>query len=331
MGVRSAEMVRDPELDVRLQLERVRHSIESMEAAHELGVASYNYPAMDLIHYGTGPLATAFGARFVLREGSQPAFEATVHTPEEASRLTYPNLYQDGICPQILERIAYYNEATQGRIPIHYCDTAGPWSIATQLWHYEDIMEAIYTAPDVVHHVLNLVTDAIMEWCDIQVTHMRNFLGGNSTVFPWTPRGFHSGDDTIVCVSPKALEEFYLPYNNRLSRHYGGYSIHCCMRWDFHYLTLATKTVGFMGFETSPEYNDIGKLEQALSHRGVWNTPLGDMMKAEHGESGRRDDLPIISRLRGKCGMVLGVYGDNRQDALDRARRLLDALEIEHT
>jgi hypothetical protein len=63
-----------------------------------------------------------------------------------------------------------------------------------------------------------------------------------------------------------------------------------------------------------------------LEGRGVWCTPLGDLPKARHGETGRRDDLPIIRRLRGKVGMILGVHGDDRQDAIDRAKRLLDAL-----
>jgi len=67
-------------------------------------------------------------------------------------------------------------------------------------------------------------------------------------------------------------------------------------------------------------------MESALSHRGVWCTPLSDYPKGKHGETGRRNDLPIIRQLRGKVGMILGVHGDNRQDALERAKRLLDSL-----
>jgi hypothetical protein len=320
-----SRMISDPEVDVRSQLQSVREEIEHLEAGRELGIQLVNYPSLHMIHFGTGVLATAFGSRFVVREDEQPAFEPAVHTPEEASGLQYPDLYHDGLCPTILERIEYYNQATQGKIPIHYCDTASPWTEATQIWHYEDIMAAIRTHPDTVHRFLDRVTQAVMEFCDIQTTHMRHFCGANVTIGCWVPRGFHSGDDTMVCVSPKTLEEFYLPYNNRLSRHYGGYTYHCCMRYDFHFATLA-KTQGFMGFEASPEYNDVDKMEAALAHRGVWCTPLGDLPKARHGETGRRDDLPIIRKLRGKVGLLLGVYGDNRQDAIDRAKRLLDSL-----
>jgi hypothetical protein len=320
-----SRMIADPEVDVRSQLQSVREEIEHLEAGHELGIDLVNYPAMHMIHFGTGVLATAFGSKFVVREDEQPCFEPAVHTPAEAEALRYPDLHHDGLCPTILERIDYFNEATQGKIPIHYCDTAGPWTEATHIWHYEDIMEAIHTAPETVHKVLNMVTTAVMEFCDLQTTHMRHFCGANNTIGLWAPHGFHSGDDTLVCVSPRTLEEFYLPYNNRLSRQYGGYTYHCCMRYDFHFATLA-KTTGFMGFEASPEYNDIDKMESALAQRGVWCTPLGDLPKAKHGETGRRSDLPIIRQLRGKAGMILGVHGDNRQDAIDRAKRLLDSL-----
>ena len=37
----------------------------------------------------------------------------------------------------------------------------------------------------------------------------------------WMHRGTYIGDDCMVTVSPKIWEEFFLPYNNRLSRENG--------------------------------------------------------------------------------------------------------------
>lgn len=74
--------VEDPEFDVFCQLESVRHQIECLEASTEVGHVLANVPAFDLIHFGTGPLATAFGSRMILREDLQPAFEPAVHSPE---------------------------------------------------------------------------------------------------------------------------------------------------------------------------------------------------------------------------------------------------------
>jgi hypothetical protein len=50
-------------------------------------------------------------------------------------------------------------------------------------------------------------------------------------------------------------------------------------------------------------------------------------VRAPHGKDAEhRDELPIIRRLRGKVGMFLGVHGDDRRNAIERAKRLLDAL-----
>jgi hypothetical protein len=74
-----------------------------------------------------------------------------------------------------------------------------------------------------------------------------------------------------------------------------------------------------------------------LAGRGVWWVCLGDMPSHKPNVTTQRDglgyprrsrqaDLAAIHRLRGKVGMFLGVHGENRQDAIDRAKRLLDSL-----
>jgi hypothetical protein len=321
-------MIREPETDVRAQLARVRQEIEFLEAGAAIGIGTVNYPCLHLIHFGTGPLATAFGSRMVVRVDEQPFFEPAVHTPEEVMRLRKPDLRRAGVLPAILERIEYYNEATQGKIPLNVCDTASPWTMATQIWHYEDMLEAIKTAPEAVHYLLDLVTDCIIEWNQIQETRMVRQAGGKHGCLPWPwhPRGYEMGDDTMVAVSPRVYEEFFLPYNNRIAREYGGLIYHCCMRYDFQFPAII-KTEAFMGLDADPDYNNLDKIEAALSGRGVWWRAIGDLVRAPHGrEAGRRDELPVIRRLRGKVGLFLGVHGEDRQDAIDRARRLLDAL-----
>jgi hypothetical protein len=321
-----AQMIRDPEVDVCAQLQSVREEIEHLEAGAEIGLGLVNFPSMHMIHFGTGPLATAFGSRMVVREDEQPFFEPAVHSPAEVLGLRKPNLRRDGICPLILERTDYYNEATAGQVPLEVCDTAGPWSIATQIWHYEDMLQAIVTAPEAVHYLLDLVTDCMIEWTDIQISRMARWCTSYATLpWPWHPRGFYMGDDTMVAVSPKTWEAFFLPYNNRISRAFGGAIYHCCMRYDFQFPSLI-RTEGFMGLDASPSYNDIAKVEAALSKRGVWARRIGDLPTDEHGKTGRRDDREIIRQLRGKVGLILGVHGESRQDAIDRAKRLLDWL-----
>ncbi len=320
-GATGTNRIRDPELDVRCQLEDIRRTIEHMEAGPAAGIPSVSNPGFNLVHYGTGPLATAFGAKWIVRENDQPFFEPAIHTPEEARAMRKPNLHKDGILPLILDRIEYYNEATRGKIPLTPCDTAGPWSIATQIWHYEDILEAIQTDPDAVHSFLDLVTDCIIEWYTIQETKIWNWSGSHSSFpWPWSPRGTSIGDDCMVCVSPAMWEEFFLPYNDRMAREYGGCTYHCCMCHENHLMTL-TKAYNFMGFDADPKFNNFDKIEAALvAGKGVWTRLLGLPSDPQALE----DTIGYIRRLKGKVGLFLCVHGKNRQDAINKAKQLLN-------
>jgi len=315
----SLRRINDPEFDVRCQLEQVRRQTDELEASVEIGIPLINTPAFDLIHFGTGPLATAFGASFVPREGAQPFFEPIVHTPAEALKLKKPDLFHDGICPQILERIRYYNEATQGKVILTPCDTAGPWSIATQIWHYEDMLEAIMTDPAAVHHVLNLITEAIIEWYNIQEAYIGRW-GRTHTSFslPWMPRGIHIGDDCMVTVSPQTFVEFFLPYNNRLSREFGNLvHYHCCMRYDTHFEVVA-QTAGFIGFDAMPEFNDFEKIASTLEAcRGIWTRQI-----SHHNPK----CLDYVRRLKEKVGMLFGVGAETREGAIKEAREFVATL-----
>jgi hypothetical protein len=325
-----AQRIADPEIDLRYQLETLRREVVHMRAGEELGIELSNIPGFDLIHFGTGPLATAFGARFVVRENDQPFFEPAVHTPEEAARLSRPDLYRDGILPRILARIEYFNEHTQGRVPLTPCDTAGPWSIATQIWHYEDMLEAICTAPETVHAFVDMVTDCILEWYNIQETRIGRWSGAHSSFpWPWLPRGTGIGDDCMVTVSPGIWEEFFLPYNNRIAREYGGLFYHCCMGYE-RYLASLVKTEGFMGCDAHTHYNDIDLIEAALAGRGVWTQPVGYVGYQDVTPEEALANAPAyIRRFRGKVGLLFQVAAHNRQQALDHARRLLDVIAKE--
>lgn len=312
----AARRVQDPEFDVLCQLESVRHQVECLEASAEVGHVLANVPAFDLIHYGTGPLATAFGSRMVLRDGLQPAFEPAVHTPREVMRLKKPDLFRDGVCPQIIERIQHYNEVTRGEVILTPCDTAGPWSIATSIWHYEDMLEAIHTAPEAVHFLLDLVTESIIEWYTIQETYIGRWGRSHTSFsFPFFPRGNGIGDDCLVAVSPGTWEGFFLPYNNRLSREYGGMiAYHCCMRYDGHFESIA-KTDGFIGFDAQPSHNDFAKIAATLErHHAIWTRQCGP------------GDMEYIRRLAGKVGMLFAVSGSDRADAVRQTRDFLAAL-----
>ena len=301
-------MVEDPEYDLETQLKNIRYSIKMLEAG-STGVGSY--PVLNLVHFGTGPIATAFGARMVMQTGIQPHFDPAFHTAEEALHTEMPDLFRGGWLGAILDRIEYYNEATQGKIPIAVSDNAGPWSIATSVWHFEDMLEGILSAPEAVHHLLSLTTRAIIEVNDIQCRMARNAWGvmGDTLGGGWLPRGGYVGDDVMVTVSTPMWKEFFQPYNEILSHRYGGVVYHCCMKHDWH-LQAMSETAGFMGFDADPMYNDLGKIESALTGKGGWNRAV--------------TDWEIAKRCKGKFGFFLGVQEKTKEAALEQAKRMVE-------
>jgi hypothetical protein len=112
-------------------------------------------------------------------------------------------------------------------------------------------------------------------------------------------------------------EEYFLPYNNRLAREFGGLiTYHCCLRYDTHFEAIV-KTEGFIGFDPGLSHNALEKIEAALvKARGIWTQPLGP------------DQLDLIRRLRGKIGMFFAVHGQDRADAIRKAQDFLAALAV---
>ncbi|MCL2665972.1 MAG: hypothetical protein FWE82_10190, partial [Defluviitaleaceae bacterium] len=74
-------MVEDAEYDLEVQLRGIRRKIEMLEAG---STGPGSFPTLNLIHFGTGPIATAFGAEMVMQKNIQPHFKPAFHTAEEA-------------------------------------------------------------------------------------------------------------------------------------------------------------------------------------------------------------------------------------------------------
>jgi hypothetical protein len=301
-------MVEDAEYDLEVQLRGIRRRIEMLEAG---STGPGSFPSLNLVHFGTGPIATAFGAEMITQSGIQPHFRPAVHKAEDALKIEKPDLHRGGILGDILDRIEFYNDATQGKIPISISDNAGPWNVASSVWHYEDMLEGIYECPEAVHYLLKLATEAIIEVDETQIETARNAWGiiGDTMGGGWLPRGCGVADDVMVTVSANMWKEFFLPYNEILSRLYGGITYHCCMKHDWH-LKAMSETAGFMGFDADPDYNEHDLIEEALTDKGVWNRCIYDREMAK--------------KFKGKFGFFLGAHGRTKEAAIENAKKTLD-------
>jgi len=80
----------------------------------------------------------------------------------------------------------------------------------------------MYTAPDAVHLLLDMVTRSLIKFVRMQAGRAVNFFG-YTHVNLWRPWGIYVSDDVAAVVSPGHYREFMKGPNERISRLSEGY------------------------------------------------------------------------------------------------------------
>ncbi|MCD6520464.1 MAG: hypothetical protein J7M05_11140 [Anaerolineae bacterium] len=226
-------------------------------------------------NYGTVILPNILGAEFQLTETSLPWAH---HLPDRDSirRLVeagIPDPYT-GLGRTCFETAEYYME-TLSHYPnlsqvvnIYHPDLQGPFDVAHLLWG-PDIFLALYDCPELVHALLDLVTETYIVW----LKRWKEFIGeGNDFTPHWSylmRGGTMVRDDTPVMLSTTQYEEFVKPYDQRILDTFGG-CIHYCGCGDQFVSSMVTSE-NLYGLNISqPELNNMERIwELCQEHRIV--------------------------------------------------------------
>jgi len=162
---------------------------------------------------------------------------------------------------RILNTLSFFEKETGFQIPVGATDPQGPLDVASLIWNNNDFLIACITNKKEVHYLLNIITEAFIEFYTLQYETLKN------TAFPVhsfplinSNDGISISDDEAILLSPDLFEEFGLPYLNRISDAFGGLYYHCC--GDFgHILDKILKIKGLRAInahlspkEFKPEY-----------------------------------------------------------------------------
>ncbi|HIQ04832.1 MAG TPA: hypothetical protein EYH31_03950, partial [Anaerolineae bacterium] len=115
------------------------------------------------------------------------------------------------------------------------------------IWHSEDFLVAMYTNPQEVHHLMEMVTELIIEFIKAQRTLVTDFIPCHyPPIYMPDGLGVAISDDALAVLSPGLYEEFGLPYVNRIAEAFNGVFIHSCGNFvhNLHNLTRVTKLRG---------------------------------------------------------------------------------------
>jgi hypothetical protein len=186
--------------------------------------------------YGTGVLSSSFGCRvsWPERPDADPAvIEPIITSPKDAARLKPPKPEKDGLMPRVLDTIDYANEHTD--LPVGLTDMNSPLSTVAQLCGYENLFLWMHDEPQLVHDLIDIVTNAFINWVKVQKEHIGEPLdSSNGLQGVWSPKGVgvFVSDDDLVSISPEMYKRYVTKPYSRLLKEFGGGSIHFCGQGD---------------------------------------------------------------------------------------------------
>ena len=184
--------------------------------------------------FGVGVYANAFGAEYVWEEGTPPQTHYIAYSAEEADRIEAVENYDCEAMNLVTSAIDYFLTETKGFIPISCTDTQSPFDTATLIWDSSDFFISMFEAPEVVHRVLDKITRLLIDFSKKQI----DLLGetwtkpGHIMASAKNGHGFAISDDNIVMLSPEDYLNFSVPYNNKISKEFGGLAVHSCGNYE---------------------------------------------------------------------------------------------------
>jgi len=181
-------------------------------------------------YYGTGILASAFGAQMQFAPGRDPWIAGpVVETPADVATLRLPDPQRDGLMPRVLETAAFMHQ--DGTFPVTLTDMQSPLDELILLCGHERLYLWMYDEPAMVHDLFDLATEALIAWVKAQKAVTGEPLDvchGEQGV--WVPPGcgIWLADDEAVNLPPALYEEFIVPCYSRIFREFGGGVLHFC-------------------------------------------------------------------------------------------------------
>lgn len=195
---------------------------------------------------GTCAMATAFGAEETNVSGLYWV-KPCITSPSQIDTLKKPRV-TDGKLGAILDQTKAYAEYADERIAISIMDFQSPFTTVEQMLGSEMFFTMPYDEPERLKALMNIVTDYAIDFFKAQM----KAAGPNCRhgIWPgiWFPKcaGIQMSDDNLVNVSPEVYEEFVVPYNNRISKAFGGLFLHSCTITANH-LPVLKKLEGITG------------------------------------------------------------------------------------
>jgi uroporphyrinogen-III decarboxylase len=224
--------------------------------------------------FGTVVAASALGCKIEFIPKQDPAANPRfypIQKPEDIQKLQLPDPEKDGLMPKVLDFLHYMK--AHSFLPVGITDFQGPLTTANQLMGYDKLIYLMYDQPNLVHELMDKVTETLILWIKKQKEVIGEPLTeciSDQQVYTGKHAGVWFSDDDAVLVSEKIYKEFVVPYNSRILTEFGGGVIHYCGNATHHAQNFLN-TKGLLGLNIYNLYNipSFAKLKAQVEDRLV--------------------------------------------------------------
>ncbi len=151
--------------------------------------------------YGMCTEPSAFGAVSAWEEDEFPFAKKVLRSAKDVEHLEKPDPRKNGLLPFVIKRLKHLQpEIEQAGHKIRFAIARGPLNIATFLMGTTEFLTALKTDPELMHQLLAIATDFLVDW----IAYQRE-------CFP-SIDGVLLLDDIVGFISRRDFETFGLPY-----------------------------------------------------------------------------------------------------------------------
>ena len=133
---------------------------------------------------GLGSIAASFGAEPRWDDEADAWIKPLVTTdPQAVDALELPDPHTSGLNPTIFKRIEYFQQ--HGQFPLEPGNIASPLTTASYVWDYSELMFALTEYPRQAHRLLELVTQATIDYVRAQTAVIDNLFAYALAMMCW--------------------------------------------------------------------------------------------------------------------------------------------------
>jgi len=264
---------------------------------------------------GCGIFPTLFGVRQELFEDKMPWIQE--HLTKEQLKKMGPEDLKIGYEFQAgLDHMAYMAEKLTGSgCRVFPMDLQGPFDVA-HLVYGDAVFYDLYDDPGFVHHLMELSCEAIfmgMEACLKVLPDSDRYIAHyNGLVIPRSKGGIKTSEDTSTLISKEHIDEFIVPYLDKVLSHFGGGYVHYCGKNDplFEVLMNHPLVIG-INFG-NPEKHDMAYVLKRCAEAG--KIYYGDIPRHK-GQSLEDYFIELLTLSRnGDRSLVIPIYRCSREE-----------------